>query len=102
MTQHTPGPWFVQPEFFNVFALSEGMSGWTIHIAKVNPEQVVGGAEEALANARLMAAAPDMHASGKPLAELVADFSGPDDATIAVTAGELRRMAAAIAKAEGR
>lgn len=42
-----------------------------------------------------------IHAS-KPLADCVEGFSGPDHDYISVTAGELRALAAAIAKAEGR
>ena len=53
--------------------------------------------------AKLFAAAPDMLEAVQPLADLVEHFTGLDDDTIAVTAGELRaiREAVRIAK-EGR
>jgi hypothetical protein len=51
MSEHTKEPWKVQKDFNNIFALSHGESGITIHIAKVNNTQVEGGQNEASANA---------------------------------------------------
>lgn len=55
-----------------------------------------------VANAHLMAAAPDIAEAARPLAALVEAYTGSDAAMITVTAGELRALAAALSKAEGR
>jgi hypothetical protein len=60
MSKHTPGPWQVQDAYLNVFTCTNGTTGLTVHLAKVNAVQCAGGRAEALANARLIAAAPDL------------------------------------------
>ena len=52
MIGHTKEPWKLQEGFCNVYALSNGESGLTTHIAKANDAQVSGGLIEAEANAR--------------------------------------------------
>lgn len=90
---HTSGPWTVTGSYSEVvkagdFHYCANFSG----IAKTHELQ---------ANARLIAAAPDMYASAQPIAACVEGFSGPDSEYISVTAGELRALAAALAKATG-
>lgn len=89
---HTPGPWIVDHDFPTeirmddsngeaVFALVAG-----VHVSNTEPEQ-------ALADARLIAAAPEMLAALKAaLADFGDDYGGPT----------IDAMRAAIAKAEGR
>lgn len=52
MSEHTKEPWRFQEHFSNVYALSDGDVGLSIHIAKTNDAQVEGGHAEAEANAR--------------------------------------------------
>lgn len=103
MSNTTPGPWEIEwyvcregekelwrvPQYIGPIGVEH--NHWAGYHLDVSED-----------DARLIAAAPDMFASGKPLADLVEHFSGADSETIAVTAGELRSLAAAIAKAEGR
>lgn len=59
---------------------------------------------EDAANARLIAAAPDLAAAAAPLAEYVSDQTlamVPDHELIHVTYGELRALAAALSRARG-
>ena len=58
MSKHTPGPWFVQDGYLTIYNLSEGTVGTTCAIAKVLREQP--GDDQAEANARLIAAAPEL------------------------------------------
>jgi hypothetical protein len=57
----TPGPWFVQPGFLNIYNLAGGTTGLTCAIAKVLSDQP--GMDAAKANASLIAAAPDLLAA---------------------------------------
>jgi hypothetical protein len=54
----TPGPWFAQPGFLTIYNMSDGTSGLTCAVASVLVDQP--GIEQANANARLIAAAPEM------------------------------------------
>lgn len=89
--KHTPGPWVVDPavrQGFTVYAPKEGF------IVGTQDEEGRYGAIESEANARLIAAAPDLL---EALKELVAAADG-------VNAGPLTWLAkarAAIAKATG-
>ena len=58
---HTPLPWKHQAGFQNVYALSDGDVGLTIHIAKTNEAQVAGGYAEAEANAAFIVRACNSH-----------------------------------------
>ena len=92
--QHTPGPW-------RVFTTLSG--GQIIGIGELTGDGVAdcgfgvwrGGSEEALANARLIAAAPDLL---HWLTVLVETYGGPDPRR---DAPNLKSARAAIAKATG-
>lgn len=98
--QHTPGPW-------KVFTTSDGSK--VIGIGDRNGEGVAdcgfgiwrGGSEEALANARLIAAAPDLLSALKALMQVHRDQDTvgvmPADKAIAYGKAE-----AALARAEAR
>jgi hypothetical protein len=88
--QHTPGPWFVQPSFLTIYAMSDGYVGLTCALASVLRDQP--GVAAAKANARLIAAAPDLLAALDALLALhIAHHNNP--AHVAARA--------AIAKARG-
>jgi hypothetical protein len=79
--------------------------GWVKHIAKLDYKH-----DEAMSNARLIAAAPDLVAALGPFAEFARMMDDlehikktPDDAVIhpGLTVGHFRRARAAIAKATG-
>lgn len=66
MSKHTPGPWRVQPYNWSrgnvsVFAPRFGRAPYGACVAYTPCSAGVGGADGALANAHLIAAAPDMH-----------------------------------------
>lgn len=98
-TTHTPGPWEVMkplgPGDYGV--LSEHVNaGGNFYVATI-PN---GQHEEALANAALIAAAPDLLAELKNLADAVAEHSAvTGDGTWMPL---VRGARAAIARAEGR
>jgi len=96
VSKHTPGPWFVQKGFGTIYALSGGTSGITTAIASPLPHQVDGGEAEALANARLIAAAPELLSA---LEEILNYVGGADSALDDEYVME--RANAAIAKARG-
>lgn len=66
---HTPGPWKVQEGYLTVYTTTcpETGTGFTNAIADVHREKTCAGSivpeEEAIANARLIAAAPEMLAA---------------------------------------
>ena len=101
MSKHTPAPWFVQDGFLTIYNLSEGTVGTTCAIAKVLREQP--GDDQAEANARLIAAAPDLYdAADAALNVLIAccvPTDGVDDRKAIVEAQGMLR--AAIRKATG-
>jgi hypothetical protein len=64
--------------------------------------------DQQIANARLIAAAPDLLDAGRPFAALAVDraadapeWRDSDTVSVVVTVGQLRAIAAAIRKAEG-
>jgi len=82
MTQHTPGPWFAH----NIGLGPNGAGPFTYPLGN-DPDK-------AAANARLIAAAPDMLAALEDIAEFIDDPNMP--------MGELMaRVRGAIAKAKG-
>jgi hypothetical protein len=103
---HTPGPWHVQPHFRSIYALSAGDSGLTTFIAKAGGHQC--GETQADANARLIAAAPELLKALKDAPVLLLDRAalralGPEARAYAeqlVAWGP--RAQDAIAAAEGR
>ena len=65
MSKHTPGPWRVQPYTWqrgnvSVFAPKFGRAPYGACVAYTPCSDGVGGAAGALANARLIAAAPEL------------------------------------------
>lgn len=100
--RYTPGPWVTQPD-----QLGRDGARWWVHdgdygdialvLAPLVREDWV--AEEAEANARLIAAAPDLLAACRALAKWM-DDRGP---MMGGRTGEVHRLVtAAIARAEGR
>ncbi|MBI1682346.1 hypothetical protein [Caulobacter hibisci] len=103
--QHTPGPWSVS-------------AGDLIRVKPKASNEVVAGVHrigkhsgrpeaEALANARLIAAAPELLAAARefmPKGLAIGNGNVPDETVIPidVTMGELRKFEAAIAKALGQ
>lgn len=98
-TEHTPGPWTIDSRATTAIQAGDK------HIAMVNfsflgrPERDVYG-EEHDANARLIAAAPDMLAA---LENLVAKYNAMQDGNISaqLTNGDFFAARAVIAKAKG-
>ena len=99
MTQHTPGPWRVDPDHCRdvqtadgaiEICLAEGGEPYGKNLFSVPPM------EEAHANARLIAAAPDLIAVLKELQDSASYWSEYD-----VPIGIVDRINAAIAKARG-
>lgn len=97
-TKHTPGPWRLRPLIDNTLAVY-GSGEYDI----VFPKR--GGPMDA--DARLIAAAPDLLKALKPIADIPEVFwrNYPDDRPIMgwdnhkITAGHVRAARAAIAKA---
>jgi len=95
MSKHTPGPWRQQgaPNSHRVNAVSSGP-------VAVASERFMSR-EERIANARLIAAAPDLLAALKDWQEL-RDSEGDDGRDVVEWIERVeRQMRAAIAKAEG-
>lgn len=97
MTQHTPGPWKACFPVGNPpFVGNEG----TVIIQKVGP---LGNTPIAQANARLIAAAPELLAALKDVCEGACwSLSGPQHHIAAVDASKIEHARAAIAKATGQ
>ena len=85
MSGHTPGPWTVTPDSF-VMAGSR---------PSIGVARIITHAQEFVANARLIAAAPDLLEACR--AVLLARIVCPEDMS-----AEVELVRAAIAKAEGR
>lgn len=77
MTAHTPGPWFVQPGYLTVYSLSDGDVGLTCALAKPLTDQP--GLKAAEANARLIAAAPDLLKALRSIVDVGDRFTGDQD-----------------------
>lgn len=93
-TQHTPGPWrFCEPDQISRWpVVQRGMSGGF---------QVKGDSpERTLADAKLIAAAPELLVSLKEMLVLAEGMSVELD--LPGDPGEFRRARAAVAKAEGQ
>lgn len=108
MAQHTPGPWLSTRDQAGIHRVSSeaGRIGFTLELAAVNAPKD-GRAiseEEAGANARLIAAAPDLLEALEPFRNYE-DWPerAPDEMTsVRLSFGEWRKIIAAIVKAEGR
>lgn len=99
MTQHTPGPWYVSAK--NPFRVIES-GPRSLSLAKANNKHLSVTTEltetEAKANARLIAAAPDLLASLQEVTATLAWLNSDDSAHIME---QTDRARAAIAKATG-
>jgi hypothetical protein len=103
MSEHTPGPWQIVPK-------QQAQSEWIVgdaeggSIADCEPPGPWMSADEAAANARLIAAAPDLLAAaasliGRADGTIISDAAG--NRFRKVFADDLGALAAAIAKATG-
>jgi len=109
MSEHTPGPWrvFTSPRGTKIIGIGtldgDGITDCGFGVWR-------GGSDEAMANARLIAAAPDLLAACTeflPILERQLDSINPGGAAegskaFACATERVERMRAAIAKAEGR
>ena len=107
MTKHTPGPWLLAGDDGKSDATAYARTPVNqnpLYIARVYGEGVLAssspGTEERKANARLIAAAPDLLAACKAALSLVESL--PYDPTDRQTLRINDQIADAIAKAEGR
>jgi len=112
MAQHTPGPWFVNHPFSvearlePEFALPEGLASidapegnhWGLAHVVVRMVDDTQESPELVANARLIAAAPDLLAALKEAHAALRHHPGGDTRS----GYEITRASAAISKAEGR
>lgn len=111
--KHTPGPWLVNvtvagnlPGKLYAYHITANLSGSVDPICE-RVAKTERGDEEDRANARLIAAAPDMREALLPMlrGKKEADYYCPDDVAedhtvlISVSVAELRRAQAALAKA---
>ena len=92
MNKHTPGPWKIG-KFLRVYGGEKDHFGGQMLIANVNGGRVGGGDGDA--NARLIAAAPDLLEALKGWTAWAGDGSDNEELTY------ITRARAAIAKAEG-
>ena len=100
--KHTPGPWCVKPYNWqrgnvSVFAPKYGRAPYGACVAYTPCSDGVGGADGALANAHLIAAAPTMYEALKQIEPILARMYGPQAAELP----PMQIVRAAIAKAEG-
>lgn len=106
-TKHTPGPWSVEdpmgPELLQIVANANAPVyewRWIAQVGTEEPEDRFDvPPDEARANARLIAAAPEMYEALKAQDALMKSAGTISDAAIREATAKMR---AAIAKAEGR
>lgn len=102
--KHTPGPWFVptpSQDAFGDYVIQSGSNGGYGVIATTNPK----GIEHPEANARLIAAAPDLLAACKAAYEVIHQDALTDPADKSPEYNPMIKLAAqlrnAITQAEG-
>jgi hypothetical protein len=95
-TQHTPGPWRVGDAAHTIFGPKQADGSLAVTIASVAGNARV---EDYRANARLIAAAPDLLAALKAVSAIAEHGPSVVDA---LGFQNVRAIRAAIAKAEGR
>ena len=99
--QHTPGPWIISADPMHFYSLTTVIGGKANHLKNGPPQQMivqVGGFaewQEAEANARLIAAAPELLEALETLAEHFEYYMGDNECR------PLENARAAIAKAAG-
>ncbi len=92
MSKHTPGPWFAKREGFStVYVEARIGGGWVQEVAACGPTEA--GQEQQEANARLIAAAPELLEALQSVLNSCLDSQGLADA--------YKQARAAIAKATG-
>lgn len=88
MSAHTPGPWVLGNENNDCCDVDTGKT--TISLDRLEPRSCVTiiDRDEMLANARLVAAAPDLLAALQTMVSVVGaqDASGPDDGSLVALA----------------
>lgn len=105
----TPGPWFLNDERDGYSPVSSQRWAGLAHVvvepsSECNDEDDQRFREEGQANARLIAAAPDLYEALKPFASWI-DRTDSDDrllvqvSGLTLTVGDVRRAQAALAKA---
>jgi len=110
-TKHTPGPWIYLYDGSGDFSVY-GVDGAEVGTAWSKDAHFMGNGEASYrneANARLIAAAPELLEALEVLARLdIADLGGrPDDYPVygrnnsLISCGDVRKVRAAIAKAKG-
>jgi hypothetical protein len=103
--KHTPGPWAVETNLNEYGSPLNVNKDAATTIASCDGDSGVGDSKEAEANARLIAAAPDLLAALRRavpwLGKLIADNGHADSAAPNDAIGALRQAEDAIAKAEG-
>jgi hypothetical protein len=92
MSGHTPGPWVIEGD---VAALPDDIGVGIVNRKHDGDDWDVAMVHSSAANARLIAAAPDLLAACKLIASYAISWQP-------LTPGDIREMTAAIAKAEGR
>lgn len=96
---HTPGPWAYDADSKEVFASAEQYGcGWIALVEGNDSDDQPLAAEMQAANARLIAAAPELLAALKELVDYDDGSNEPGEFGYEI----LQRCKAAIAKAEGR
>lgn len=76
-SKHTPGPWFTKREGFSTVYVEARLRGSTIQeVAACGPTEA--GPEQQGANARLIAAAPELHAAVAAVIDATRDYLPPD------------------------
>lgn len=95
---HTPGPWFTQREGFSTIYVEARIGGGFLQeVAACGP--TAEGSVQQEANARLIAAAPELLAAASRAEAFISGFD--DDNKADDIAGMLRDLRASIAKATG-
>lgn len=121
-TKWTPGPWgwYIEDNSMAVLCGDGGHDPLTKHVMSVSPcDSCLGRLSKndhwewercttpALANAHLIAAAPELYEALRPLFEMVDHYEVEDDHFVyfksgkGITAGDIRRAKAVAAKARG-
>lgn len=109
MTSHTPGPWSLEADRMHFDTLSTVVAGERRKSKGIDQQMIVqvggwAGWKEQEANARLIAAAPDLLAAAKELAEnfLRDELDDPELCFSERHHNAVHSLFDAIAKAEGR